>query len=80
MRLSDQMLHLSQEAYDAEMYAMQLKHEGGSAREKEEVEAYAAKCRRDHRALHIRGMYENTGNPEPDVGEPMKRPWGEGRA
>ena len=76
MRLSDQMLHLSQEAYDAEMYAMQLKHEGGSAREKEEVEAYAAKCRRDHRALHIRGMYENTGNPEPDAGEAMKRPWG----
>jgi len=80
MILTEMMLHLSQEAYDAEMYAMQLKHEGGSETEKKEVEAYAAKCRRDHRALHIRGMYENTGNPEPDAGEPMKRPWGEGRA
>ena len=79
MILTEMMLHLSQEAYDAEMYAMQLKHEGGSETEKKEVEAYAAKCRRDHRALHIRGMYENTGNPEPDAGEPMKRPWGEGR-
>ena len=69
MKVTDLMDALSEEAYDAEMFALEIKHNGGDPFERGEAEATAAKARRDHRTLFIKSLYHLTGSPEPDGGE-----------
>ena len=69
MKITDLMQALSDEAYDAEMFALEIKHNGGDPFERGEAEETAAKARRDHRTLFIRALYDLTGSPEPDGGE-----------
>ena len=69
MKVTDLMDALSEEAYDAEMFALEIKHNGGDPFERGEAEATAAKARRDHRTLFIKALYSLTHSPEPDAGE-----------
>ena len=69
MKITDLMNALSEEAYDAEMFALEIKHNGGDPFERGEAEATAAKARRDHRTLFIRALFTLTGTAEPDGGE-----------
>ena len=70
MKITDLMQALSDEAYDAEMFALEIKHNGGDPFERGEAEATAAKARRDHRTLFIKALFVLTGAAEPDASEP----------
>ena len=68
MNLVDALAQLDTEIIDGAIEALHLK-KIGCADEAKVLEEEVASLRRQARTLHLRGLYDVTGSPVPDVGD-----------